>query len=108
MTDPLFALPDPPRRPRGRHEREVNKALLAAGERGLLDDTHGGLIATVRALARALDGAEAEDRADRVIAVSRELRAALGDARLLPSASAAADPFDALLDTLNNADAPRP
>jgi hypothetical protein len=56
----------------------------------------------LRALSRALDGAELDDAAYTVATVSRELRQALDASGLLPAKSVAAvDPFAALLDDLD-------
>jgi hypothetical protein len=60
----------------------------------------------LRALSRALDGAELDDAAYTVATVARELRQALDASGLLPSpVPSTVDPFRALLDGLD-ADVP--
>jgi len=103
----LFDAPAARPRGRGRHERRVDVAIRAASDDGILEDTHGGIVAALRALGRSLDSAEAEDSPYAVVTVTRELRAVLDVARMLPAPSTVADPFAALLDDLSTDDATR-
>lgn len=104
---PLFDVPAAPPRGRGRHERTVNASIRAATDDGILDDVHGGIAASLRALSRSLDSAELADDSGAVVSVVRELRATLDAARMLPRRADVADPFASLLDDLATDDASR-
>ena len=94
-TPTLFGTPK--RRGRGRHERRMDAALVTAKDDGLLAPVNDGLVAVLRALARALDEAELDGSPYAVATVARELRAALDTARMTPSGPSMADPFADLM-----------
>lgn len=107
--DPVPALFDGPKPGpfrKGRHEQRTDAAIRAAREAGTLTDTDAGVITLLRALARALDGAERTEQPYAVAQVARELRATLETARLTPAARGPGpDPFADLLQALADDDA---
>jgi hypothetical protein len=87
----------------GRHERAANRAITAARRLDELGPTDLGAITGLRALARALDGAETEASPWAIATVARELRETLAALRLTPASRThdGADPFAAWLATLD-------
>lgn len=102
-SEALF--PEPPAAPfrKGRHERQLDAAITTARAEGSLAPTDAGLITLLRALGRALDGAEKTEQPYAVAQVARELRATLDAARLTPANRAGTtDPFAALMESLDD------
>jgi hypothetical protein len=90
-----------PKRRKGRHELAADKSIREARESGLLIAGHADSLyaSSLRALARQLDVAEANDKPYATATLARELREMLVSARMDPGSRAvtAADPFASLV-----------
>lgn len=89
------------RRRRARVERAVDASIAVARKANTVTPLQTALVATARALGRALDVAEAKHDPYAVATVARELRAVAADLELLPHAQSR-DPFAELLAELGS------
>lgn len=100
----------PKRRRKGRHEYAADRSIRDARDAGALSSGHSDdmLVSGIRAIARQLDVAEADDKPYATAALTRELREMLAAARMDPAARtpAAADPFASLAMALNDDSTP--
>lgn len=100
QNNALFDVSDIPRRPAGRHEQQLDRAIEHAQQSGAVDDLDAGLVSLARANAWALDEAEANGLPYAVANLTPPFREVLAELGLTPAARNTAND-NALNDALN-------
>ncbi|MDK4252613.1 hypothetical protein NLL32_00695 [Corynebacterium propinquum] len=86
QNNALFDVSDLPRRPAGRHEQELDRAIEHAQKSGAVDALDAGLVSLARANAWALDEAEANALPYAVANLTPPFREVLAELGLTPAA----------------------